>query len=220
MSFVTEVLYPTALSELESWLNDNWASEDFESIKADFAQQIPDSTSSIAAFTRVFEDLSKTDSKIVPFKQLQGILWRESFISGKVKAPLYPDVIKTLHTLHQNDNVKVCIFSSGSIAAQRLCFAHTKDGGDMSKYIADYFDPASLSVKDKRQPAAYTTICDRLTLNADDVLFLSDIAAEVNAARAAGMRAAIVIRPGNAPLSAEDRGQNIIMDNDISGIIR
>jgi 2,3-diketo-5-methylthio-1-phosphopentane phosphatase len=98
-------------------------------------------------------------------------------------------------------DVKVCIYSSGSIAAQKLLFGHTSVG-DMTSYIGGYFDTTSGS---KRETDSYVNIAEALGVATKDVIFVSDLEAEIRAADQAGMRSVVAVRPGNAPLSIDTR---------------
>jgi enolase-phosphatase E1 len=90
------------------------------------------------------------------------------------------------------------IYSSGSIAAQKLLFAHT-DSGDLTPLLTDYFDTTTAGPKTESK--SYRTIAARYPeWKAREWLFLSDNVREVRAALEAGMRACVVRRPGNPPL--------------------
>ena len=101
-----------------------------------------------------------------------------------------------------NNGVKVCIYSSGSIAAQKLLFGHTSMG-DMTSRISGYFDTSG----SKREADSYAAIAVALGVATKDVIFVSDLEAEIFAADRAGMRAVVAARPGNAPLRSDTKGK-------------
>ena len=129
-------------------------------------------------------------------------MWKEGYASGKLVGHLYSDFVPMMNWCKTND-VKVCIYSSGSIAAQRLLFGHTS-AGDMTSYIGGYFDTTSGS---KREAGSYATIAGSLGASTKDVIFVSDLEDEIRAADKAGMRAVVAVRPGNAPLSPDTKAR-------------
>ena len=130
-------------------------------------------------------------------KSFQGEMWKAGYASGELVGHLYSDFVPMMNWCKTN-NVKVCIYSSGSINAQKLLFGHTSMG-DMTPYLSDYFDTTSGS---KREADSYSTIAKALGVTTKDVIFVSDLEDEIIAAKQSGMRAVVVARPGNAPLSA------------------
>ena len=133
-------------------------------------------------------------------KSFQGEMWKAGYASGELVGHLYSDFVPMMNWCTTN-NVKVCIYSSGSVNAQKLLFSHTSMG-DMTPYISDYFDTTSGS---KREADSYSTIAKALSVTTKDVIFVSDIEDEIIAAKQAGMRAVVAVRPGNAPLCAETK---------------
>jgi 2,3-diketo-5-methylthio-1-phosphopentane phosphatase len=133
-------------------------------------------------------------------KSFQGEMWKAGYASGELVGHLYSDFVPMMNWCTTN-NVKVCIYSSGSINAQKLLFSHTSMG-DMTPYICDYFDTTSGS---KREADSYSTIAKALGVTTKDVIFVSDIEDEIIAAKQAGMKAVVAVRPGNAPLCAETK---------------
>ena len=124
-------------------------------------------------------------------------MWKAGYASGELVGHLYSDFVPMMNWCKDND-VKVCIYSSGSIAAQKLLFGHMSMG-DMTPYICDYFDTTSGS---KRDADSYSTISSALGVAKKDMIFVSDLEAKISAADQAGMRVVVAARPGNAPLSA------------------
>ncbi len=133
--------FPAALAALPSYVAENWSSPsgDFADIKARFPAN---ASTSIDAFISQCHKLNSENSKFSPWKTLQGLLWRQSYRTGSVKAPLYDDVLPALQTL-KNSGFGIYIYSSGSIEAQQLLFAHT-NYGDVTELIDGCKSPLNL----------------------------------------------------------------------------
>ena len=104
-----------------------------------------------------------------------------------------------------NSGLRISIFSSGSALAQQLLFAHTEDG-DLTAFISDYFDT---NVGAKGDAESYRRIANEMNLQPGEILFISDVATELEAASEAGMKTRLSIRPGNKPQPDPDRFQII-----------
>jgi enolase-phosphatase E1 len=136
------------------------------------------------------------DRKSTGLKALQGLIWAGGYRDGSLRAPVYPDVPEALRRWRARA-VPVRIFSSGSVLAQQLLFAHT-DRGDLTGLIDGWHD---MTTGAKRDPESYRRIAAAFPLPAPNVLFLSDVTDELDAAAAAGMQAALCARPGNAAVA-------------------
>jgi enolase-phosphatase E1 len=135
------------------------------------------------------------DRKSTGLKSLQGKIWEEGYRAGELKSEVYPDVLPALQRW-QLTGVTIAIFSSGSVQAQRSLFRHTVFG-DLTRFIGAYFDTTT---GPKTDPESYARIAAALEHPPSDVLFVSDVAAELDAAITAGMRATLCVRtPGSAP---------------------
>jgi haloacid dehalogenase superfamily, subfamily IA, variant 3 with third motif having DD or ED len=86
----------------------------------------------------------------------------------------------------------------GSIEAQKLFFGHTA-AGDLTGHLRGHYDTTT---GPKREQASYTAIAADMGLPPRQILFISDVGAELDAARAAGMATAAAIRPDNRPLES------------------
>jgi enolase-phosphatase E1 len=149
-----------------------------------------------AAYAAHLMDL---DRKSTGLKALQGILWEDGYRSGELRGRVFDDVPAALAAWRRL-GARVRIFSSGSVLAQRLLFAHS-DHGDLTPFIEGYHDTTT---GPKREPASYASIATDFRLAPRAILFLSDVVAELDAAAAAGLATGLVLRPGNQP--AEPRG--------------
>jgi enolase-phosphatase E1 len=137
-------------------------------------------------------ELMNRDVKDTALKALQGMLWRDGFASGEIVAHVFDDVPPAL-ALWADSGLDVRIYSSGSIEAQQLFFGHTA-AGNLRPLLRGHYDTTT---GPKREPASYARIAADMGLEARTILFVSDVGAELDAARAAGMATALAIRPGN-----------------------
>jgi enolase-phosphatase E1 len=146
----------------------------------------------------VVRRLMAADIKSTPLKTLQGLIWEEGYARGAITGHVYADV-PTFLARSRAAGIAVAIYSSGSRLAQRLLFRHSL-AGDLSPYLAGYYDTTS---GPKRAPASYTAIAAAWGLPAPDICFCTDIPEEARAALEAGLQAILLMRPGNAPLPAQ-----------------
>ena len=144
------------------------------------------------------------DAKVTGLKHLQGLIWRKGFESGELVAQIFPDVPPQLNEWSAA-GIKLYIYSSGSVEAQKLFFGHTEQG-NLRGYLSGYFDT---STGPKRESASYRKIADACHLCAARLLFLSDLTAELTAAAAVGFHVGLCLRPGNAPQPDADRWPQI-----------
>lgn len=132
-----------------------------------------------------------------------GLLWRTGYQNGSIVCPLFADVLPALNRW-KDAGKQIFIYSSGSIAAQKLLFAHTAcEPKDINVFFANYYDTMNAGPKTAAQ--SYTTIAEAEKIPADEWLFLSDNVLEIAAAREAGMGARVVLREGNAAVTEADK---------------
>lgn len=137
------------------------------------------------------------DRKETPLKALQGMVWEKGYAEGAFTAHLYVDAYDALAAWRAR-GVPLYVYSSGSIAAQRLFFRHSVFG-DLSGWFRGHFDTTSGG---KREAASYARIAADIGRPAGEILFLSDVEAELDAAREAGMDTAQLVRPDTRPASS------------------
>jgi enolase-phosphatase E1 len=197
IAFVKDVLFPFARSHAASFLAAHRQDPEVQADLALLAEERrrerqdgapPAESSDPLPFLFWLMD---RDRKSTALKALQGRIWREGYESGALESEVYPDVVPALARFRAA-GIEVSIFSSGSVLAQRLLFAHT-NGGDLRPYLCAYFDTTTGG---KKQPASYTRIASELGLAPGQVLFVSDAAEELDAAEQAGMEVALCVRPG------------------------
>src|SRR3990167_6365793 len=145
------------------------------------------------------------DKKITPLKSLQGMIWEDGYKKGDFKGHMYEDAVRHLQQWKQAE-IRLYVFSSGSVQAQKLLFAHT-GYGDLTPLFSGYFDT---NIGNKREADSYRKIAAAIGTTAPgDILFLSDIKEELDAAHAAGMQTIWLIRDGAIdPKAAHRQARN------------
>jgi len=144
----------------------------------------------------------KNDVKATGLKKLQGQMWEAGYKSGKLKGHVYPDFKPTMEWC-KSHNVSVYIYSSGSIQAQKLLFAHSIEG-DLLSYMSGHFDTTTGG---KKESESYVKIAKALNVSPSDIVFVSDAEGELVAAKDAGVGFPVMsVRPGNVPLTDVGRG--------------
>jgi enolase-phosphatase E1 len=194
IEFVHQVLFPYARAHIHDHLD----ARDVEMLRAEYRAEPPDPTlpawnaaddfGSAEAYVYWLMD---RDRKSTGLKSLQGRIWEAGYRAGELKGKgeVYPDVRPAL-TRWSKEGKDIAIFSSGSVQAQRNLFANTTDG-DLSAFLSAYFDTTT---GPKREAGSYGKIAAALRRAPRDVLFISDVAAELDAARHAGMRTTLCVR--------------------------
>lgn len=191
VSFVFEVLFPYAKEHLPDFVREHAG-------RADVAAQIQavreDSNEPQADIERVITILLSwiaEDRKATPLKALQGMVWEQGYQAGQLKGHVYPDAVDALRRWHQA-GYQLFVYSSGSIQAQKLIFG-CSEAGDLSPLFSGYFDTTS---GPKREEQSYRTITQAIGAKAEEILFLSDIVQELDAASAAGLLTCGLARDG------------------------
>ncbi|CAI8879286.1 Enolase-phosphatase E1 [Pseudomonas sp. IT-P12] len=193
VSFVFDVLFPYAARHLPDFVRQH-------ATRADVAEQLDavrrDSDEPGAEVERVIEILLgwiAEDRKATPLKALQGMVWEQGYQAGQLKGHVYPDAVEALQRWHRQ-GFQLFVYSSGSIQAQKLIFG-CSEAGDLSPLFKGYFDTTS---GPKREAQSYRRITQAIGLEASQILFLSDIVEELDAAREAGMATCGLARQGGA----------------------
>jgi enolase-phosphatase E1 len=137
--------------------------------------------------------LMDRDRKSTPLKAIQGRIWEEGYGRGELQSVVFPDVAPALRRWQEEGRV-IAIYSSGSVLAQQQLFRYTT-AGDLTPFIASYFDTRMGA---KKEAQSYTRIAAKLNTDPEQMLFISDVIAELDAARMAGLATLLSMRPGNA----------------------
>ena len=225
IAFVHEVLFSYARAHVRSFLTAHFDSDEVHADLSRLAHEnaidvseslypallVGDSSpSQIESIGTYIDWLIAVDRKSTGLKSLQGKIWRQGYLDGSLKSQVFDDVPRALKRWHEA-GLKVSIFSSGSVLAQQLLFAHT-EAGDLTKFIVDYFDT---NIGKKGESESYSKIASAMGLQASEIVFISDVVSELEAAEEAGMKTLLSIRPGNPPQPAAERFQSI---HDFNGI--
>jgi enolase-phosphatase E1 len=220
-AFVYEVLFPYARARIAAFLAAHAADP---AVRGDLAllelerrgESDPgapawdgaDHASLVASGIRYCLWLMDRDRKSTALKSLQGRIWEDGFRSGALRGEVYPDVPPALERLRRR-GARAAIYSSGSVLAQKLLFSTTRYG-DLTSLLAAHFDTTS---GPKTEAASYRGIAEELGFRPDEVLFVSDSAAELAAAGAAGLRTTLCVR-GAEPDAAVAAGHDVVRSLD------
>jgi enolase-phosphatase E1 len=194
ISFVRDVLFPYARARLPEFVHMHGHEPEVRRWLDAVAIEIAASACEDAVIVETLQGWIDQDRKHTALKALQGMIWEAGYRHHDFTAPLYPDVAPALRSWHAAGHA-LAVYSSGSVPAQKLLFAHTQ-AGDLTPLFRDYFDT---EVGGKREADSYRLIADRLDRRVGDVLFLSDVVAELDAAREAGLRTALLDRIEDYP---------------------
>lgn len=200
ISFVKEVLFPYAAQALPGFLTQHWAAPEVVAQITTLREQTGDALATAEAANELLQRWITEDRKATPLKALQGMIWRHGYEHGVYKAHLYPEVAARLRDW-RSQGIRLYVYSSGSIEAQKLFFRHS-EGGDLSPLLDGYFDTTS---GPKQESDSYRRITEAIELPPEDILFLSDVVAELDAARTAGLHTVLLDRDGLAPAAGHPR---------------
>lgn len=221
VAFVTQTLYPFAQTHLPDFLARRWdepaVRRALELVAADAGATSLDAWLSGLDAQRqrdrvlvLLNDQIERDVKATGLKQLQGLVWEEGYRSGTLRSEIYPDVPPALRAWRER-GLDVRIYSSGSVAAQRVFFAHT-EAGDLTPLLNGHYDTTT---GPKKSADSYRAVVTDMTLPPGEVLFVSDIPGELDAAREAGLRVLLVVRPGNAPVPDDGKYERVTSMADV-----
>jgi enolase-phosphatase E1 len=195
ISFVKDVLFPYARErlpafvvthadqpEVQHWLHE--AAKEAELVSASQDEMI-------ALLQRWIDE----DRKSTPLKALQGMIWEEGYRNGEYRAHVYPDAVHILEKWKMAE-IPLYVYSSGSVPAQKLFFGYS-DSGNLAPLFSGWFDT---EIGAKREADSYRSIATSIGVAAGEVLFLSDVVEELDAARVAGMLTTLLARaPAKCP---------------------
>ncbi len=204
IAFVHDVMFPFAARALSDYLDSSWRDDALERAVGQLARDLghADAASWLGEATdtrarreveREVRRLMDADIKATGLKELQGLIWKSGFESGELCAPVFDDVLPAIDEWRESGR-EIGIYSSGSVAAQKLFFGHTTAGNVLDRFSI-HFDT---TVGGKKDEASYRAIASSWERRPADMLFLSDVVEELDAAAAAGLPVALLARPGNA----------------------
>ncbi|MDZ4873109.1 MAG: Enolase-phosphatase E1 [Chroococcidiopsis cubana SAG 39.79] len=209
IDYVFGVLFPFAQKQVEAFLQTHFQESavqaDLERLRqeyaADFAQglNVPEWVdNSATAAVPYIHYLIATDRKSTGLKSLQGKIWESGYRDGTLRSQLFPDV-KPAFERWTREGKRLYIFSSGSVQAQKLLFQYS-EAGDLTQFLSGYFDTETGS---KKEAESYRKIAQAIGVLPTQILFISDVTAELKAAKAAGMRTLFSLRSGNRTSDSE-----------------
>jgi enolase-phosphatase E1 len=184
IAFVRDTLFPAARRGLPALLRDRAGDPEVAAHLAEVTRLAP-GEDPLAALLRWMD----ADAKVTPLKALQGLVWAQAYADGTISGDVYPDVAPALRRW-AGAGLRLHVYSSGSVAAQILLLRHSV-AGDLTPLFAGFFDTR---VGGKREAASYQAIAAAIGRPAGEVLFLSDVAAELDAAAASGWQTCQVVR--------------------------
>lgn len=182
IAFVKDTLFPFAEAGLDGFLDIHAKDPEVAAILAEVAGDARETLRRWMA----------EDAKVTPLKALQGLIWRAGFEDGRLKGHLWPDVAPCLRAWHAG-GLRLAVYSSGSVEAQRLLFRHS-EAGNLEPLFTGFYDTR---IGAKREAPAYAAIAAALGSPPGTILFLSDVPAELDAAAASGLATCQLVRPAD-----------------------
>jgi enolase-phosphatase E1 len=196
LSFVKDVLFPYARERMAGFVQAHRHDADVAKLLAEVGKDAGRPLNDTETLDQLLRWIDE-DRKITCLKALQGMIWEQGYRQGDFKGHVYDDAARNLRRWRAR-GLLLYVYSSGSVYAQKLLFAHS-DAGDLTPLFAGYFDT---TVGMKRDAASYARIVQAIARPASQILFLSDIKAELDAAASSGMRTGWLIREGALPAMA------------------
>lgn len=188
--FVHNVLFPFARKHLAQFVEQHQDKPEIAAVIAEVKAGLGDNANLNDVINQLIEWIDQ-DKKITPLKTLQGFIWQQGYESGELKSHIYDDVVPMLE-LWRDQDITLGIYSSGSVGAQKLLFKYTQKG-DLTPMFSHYFDT---NIGHKREADSYHNIAELMNAEPAQVLFLSDVVEELDAAKAAGMQTVQLHRDG------------------------
>lgn len=193
ISFVKDVLFPYARANIEGFVLSHVEDSEVRRLLSDVGAEVGKALSDQEAILELIRWIDE-DRKLTPLKALQGLIWEAGYRNGDFHGHVYPEVPRKLHEWREQ-GLALYIYSSGSVHAQQLLFAHT-EYGDLTPLFSGYFDTR---VGAKQAVDSYRVIAEEMNFPPREILFLSDIAGELDAAREVGMKTCQLLRQGSTP---------------------
>jgi enolase-phosphatase E1 len=199
ISFVRDVLFPYAARELPRFIRENASDPAVRALIRESAAEAGVNQDDLEAVIERLLSWIEEDRKITPLKALQGMIWESGYASGDYRAHVYEDAWRNLKRWSE-EGYKLYVYSSGSIQAQQLFFRYS-ERGNLLPLFRGYFDTG---IGGKKEPGSYRAIVDALATNPAEILFLSDVREELDAAKEAGLHTCWLLRQGESPAGVEE----------------
>ena len=197
LSFVKEVLFPYARANLADYVRLHAEEPQVKKLLEETCKEAGAELNTEESITQLIQWLDE-DKKVTPLKSLQGLIWEAGYQKGDFKGHVYPDAAAYLK-VWKAKGLDLYVYSSGSVYAQKLLFAHT-EYGDLTPHFSGYFDTRIGGKKDRE---SYNKIARELGIPVGQLLFLSDIKEELDAAKAAGFQTLWLVRDSKPDPQAE-----------------
>ena len=194
IAFVKEVLFPYAKEHLPDFVRANRDTDEVADLLAQARELGGMPNADIEETITLLQSWITQDRKAPPLKALQGMIWQAGYQNGEIKSDIYADAVVALTSWKQQGK-RLYVYSSGSIQAQKLIFAHSRQG-NLTHLFSGYFDT---TIGGKLDAKSYMAIAAELDLPPSAILFLSDHVGELDAAARAGM-ATICVDRGEAEI--------------------
>lgn len=189
LSFVKDVLFPYARAHMAAFVRSRADDPAVKPLLEDARREAGDPDLDLEQTIARLNAWIDEDRKVTPLKALQGLIWEAGYRDGAFHGHIYPDAVEALRRWREV-GVELYVYSSGSVHAQKLLFGHT-EYGDLTPLFSGYFDT---NIGAKAEADSYRRILAELALPGEEVLFLSDIERELDAAAQAGMRTLHLVR--------------------------
>jgi enolase-phosphatase E1 len=186
---VHEILFPYASEHLPEFVRNHQSDPAVEPILDSVRTEAGEADAGIERVIEILLQWIDEDRKVTALKALQGQIWKHGYESGAFTGHMYEDAVTGLQSW-ATANIDLYVYSSGSVGAQKLLFGHS-DAGDLTPLFRGYFDT---NIGHKQEAGSYRNIAEDIGIPAAEILFLSDVAGELDAAAGAGMRTFQLIR--------------------------
>lgn len=209
IDFVHRMLFPFARERMAEFVEENFLSltDEIANLKIEHKKDYAEEFYTAASDENAADSISNyliflidENRKSTALKSIQGKIRQKGYESGELKSVVFDDVPRAFERWNEQAKT-LAIYSSGSVLAQRLIFGYS-NYGDLTKFITNYFDT---NVGGKKETASYEKIAAALNFPATEITFISDAAAELDAAKAAGLHMLLAVREGNAPPEAQNQ---------------
>lgn len=189
IAFVHEVLFPYASAGLPDYVRAHAGEATVRALLDETGREAGEPGADDERLIAILLQWIAADRKATPLKALQGHIWRQGYEQGAFTGHIYPDAANNLKRWHRA-GLALYIYSSGSVAAQQLMFGNS-DAGDLLELFSGHFDTR---IGHKREAGSYRAIAEAIGMPAGEILFLSDVVEELDAARDAGMQTLQLLR--------------------------
>lgn len=198
ISFVKDELFPYARQHMAGFILQNHEKPNVAKQLDEVKNIVGNNELSIEQCIEQLNQWIDEDKKITPLKALQGMIWERGYKNGDFHGHIYPDAMAHLQKWYA-ETIDLYIFSSGSVHAQKLLFSHTAFG-DLTTILSGYFDT---NIGAKGEAESYKKISERIGVPANEIVFLSDVVTELDAAQQAGYHTYWLVRDGEIDKNAK-----------------